>query len=143
MVMGGTGVAYYLAKSEPQVYSIADLEKDGKTVWDGVRNPQAVQAIRQMKAGDIVIIYHSGGESAVVGWAKVTLAGRPDPKDPKSAVMDLAFGGKLEPPTSLKEIKAEPQFAGFALVRQSRLSTMACPAEFITWLKKRYPKAGF
>ena len=136
-------MAYYLAKSEPQVYSIADLERDGKTVWDGVRNPQAVQAIRAMAAGDIVFVYHSGGESAVVGWARVSGAGRPDPKDPKSAVMDLEFGGRLEPATPLKEIKAEAQFASFALVRQSRLSTMACPDAFVGWMRKRYPRAKF
>lgn len=136
-------MAYYLAKSEPQVYSIGDLKRDGATLWDGVRNPQAVKAILAMVPGDVVFIYHSGGESAVVGWARVTEAGRPDAKDAKSAVMNLAFGGQLDPPTSLKEIKAEEQFASFALVRQSRLSTMACPEGFVKWLRRRYPKAGF
>lgn len=136
-------MAYYLAKSEPSTYSISDLQRDGKTVWDGVRNPQAVKTILGMQPGDIVLIYHSGGESAIVGWARVTAAGRPDPKDPKSGVMDLEFGGLLDPPTTLKEIKAESQFADFALVRQGRLSTMACPAGFITWLRRRYPKSSF
>ena len=66
---------YYLAKSEPSVYSIDDLERDRKTVWDGVTNPQAVKAIRAMKPGDRVFLYHSGGVSAVVGLANVLVGG--------------------------------------------------------------------
>ena len=66
---------YYLAKSEPSVYSIDDLEREGKTVWDGVTNPQAVKAIRAMKPGDRVFVYHSGGVSAVVGIANVLVGG--------------------------------------------------------------------
>ena len=62
---------YFLAKSEPGVYSIDDLKRDHKTTWDGVTNPQAVRAIREMKPGDRVFIYHSGGISAIVGLATV------------------------------------------------------------------------
>ena len=72
---------YYLAKSEPSVYSIDNLERDQKTVWDGVTNPQAVKAIRAMKPGDRVFIYHSGGVSAVVGIANVLSEGRDDAEE--------------------------------------------------------------
>jgi predicted RNA-binding protein with PUA-like domain len=132
---------YYLAKSEPSVYSIDHLERDRKTVWDGVTNPQAVKAIRAMKPGDRVFFYHSGGVSAVVGIADVLSEGRDDPKNPKSAVVDLAFGGRLDPPTSLADIKQSGQFDDWALVRQSRLSTMEAPTEFVEWMRARYPKA--
>jgi predicted RNA-binding protein with PUA-like domain len=81
---------YFLAKSEPGVYSIDDLESDGHTSWDGVTNSQAVRAIRAMRTGDrvFIYIYHSGGVSAVVGLAKVISEPRDDPKNPKSAVVD-------------------------------------------------------
>lgn len=131
---------YFLAKSEPAVYSIDQLEKDGKTVWDGVTNPQAVRAILSMKKGDRVFVYHSGGESAIVGLAKIVEDGRPDPKNPKSAVADLEFLTKLDSPTGLKEIKESKLFDDWALVRQSRLSTMAAPESFVEWMRKRYPK---
>ena len=130
---------YFLAKTEPKVYSIEDLERDRKTTWDGVTNPQALQAIRQMSAGDKVLIYHSGGVTAIVGVARVASEARPDPKNAKSAVVDLEFVSKLDPPTTLTEVKASAKFADFALVRQSRLSTMAVPQAFVEWLKKKYP----
>lgn len=135
-------MSWFLAKSEPLVYSIDQLQKDGKTLWDGVVNPQAVKAIKSMKPGDRVFIYHSGGESEIVGIAEVLTAGRPDPKNEKSAVADLGFVSKLEKPTTLKEIKESHLFDDFALVRQSRLSTMEVPEKFVAWMKKRYPKAG-
>ena len=132
---------YFLAKSEPETYSIDDLRRDKKTVWDGVKNPQAVRAIREMRPGDRVFIYHSGGVSAVVGWASVSSEPRDDPKNPKSAVVELAFGGGLDPPATLADIKQSKEFEDWALVRQSRLSTMAVPEKFVKWMKVRYPKA--
>jgi predicted RNA-binding protein with PUA-like domain len=133
---------YYLAKSEPSTYSIDDLERDQHTVWDGVTNAQAVRAILQMQPGDKVFIYHSGGVSSIVGLAVVRGAGKPDPKNPKSAVAEFAFAAKLDPPTTLAEIKGSKLFDDWALVRQSRLSTMAVPDSFVAWMKKRYPKSG-
>jgi predicted RNA-binding protein with PUA-like domain len=130
---------YFLAKSDPDEYSLADLERDGQTVWDGVTNAQAVKAIRAMKPGDRVLIYHSGGESAIVGLADVLTTARPDPNEPKSAVVDLQFVARLTPATTLAEIKQAGLFAEFALVKQGRLSTMSVPPEFIEWLKPRYP----
>jgi predicted RNA-binding protein with PUA-like domain len=132
-------MTYFVAKSEPGVYSIDDLERDGKTLWDGVTNAQAVQAIRAMRTGDRVLFYHSGGVSAIVGLAEVLSAGRDDPKNPKSAITDLAFCAKLEPATTLADVKQSGKFDDFALVRQSRLSTMEAPAKFVKWMRARYP----
>ena len=132
---------YFLAKTEPGTYSIHQLEKDQRTIWDGVTNAQAVAAIRSMCAGDRVFIYHSGGVSSVVGLARITSAGRPDPNNPKSAVAEFEFLCHLEPPTTLTEIKQSGKFTEWALVRQSRLSTMAAPELFVDWMRGRYPKA--
>lgn len=134
-------MSYFLAKTDPETYSIDDLEREKKTVWDGVTNPQAVRAIKEMQPGDRVFLYHSMGQSGVVGLAVVRGAGRPDPKNPKSAVADFEFIGRLDPPTTLAEIKASKKFEDWALVRQSRLSTMAAPEKFVEWMRKRYPKA--
>lgn len=131
---------YFLAKTDPETYSIDQLEKEKRTTWDGVNNPQAVRAIREMKTGDKVFIYHSGGNSSVVGLAKVVGEGRDDPKNPKSAVADFEYVGRIEPPVTLGEIKQSGLFDSWALVRQGRLSTMAAPENFVEWMRKRYPK---
>jgi predicted RNA-binding protein with PUA-like domain len=133
---------YFLAKTEPSVYSIEDLKRDGKTVWDGVKNPQAVNAIKEMQPGDRVFIYHSGGVSAIVGIAEVLSPGRPDPKIPKSAVVDLQFHSQLDSPVTLAEVKQAKTFDDWALVRQGRLSTMLVPDKFVDWMREKYPKAG-
>lgn len=137
-------MTYFLAKTDPDTYSIDDLERDKHTVWDGVTNPQAVRAIRAMQLGDRVFIYHSGsnsgeGVTGIVGLASVRSAGRADPKNPKSAVADLAFLSRLDPPTSLAEVKQSGRFEDWALVRQGRLSTMAAPEKFVEWMRARYP----
>jgi predicted RNA-binding protein with PUA-like domain len=133
---------YYLAKTEPSVYSIDRLRQDKKTVWDGIKNPQALRAVRMMRPGDRIFIYHSGGQSAVVGLAEVTSESRPDPKDDKSAVVDIRYLAHLEPPTTLAAIKGTHEFDDWALVRQGRLSTMPVPQKFVQWMRKRYPNAG-
>jgi predicted RNA-binding protein with PUA-like domain len=133
---------YYLAKTDPETYSIEDFESERQTVWDGVRNPQALQAIRTIKKGDRVFIYHSMGNAAIVGMAKAIAAAREDPKNPKAAVVDLEFAGRLEPPTTLREIKDSHLFDDWNLIRNSRLSTMAAPTAFVEWMRKRYPKKG-
>lgn len=134
-------MTYFLAKTDPETYSVEQLEKEKETVWDGVRNPQAVRAIRDMKSGDRVFLYHSMGDSAIVGVADITSSGRDDPKNPKLAVADFRFRGRIEPPVSLKEIKDSGLFEDWALVRQSRLSTMHAPADFVAWIKSKRPKA--
>ena len=136
-------MSFFLAKSEPEVYSIDQLEQDEKTVWDGVVNPQAVKAIMAMATGDLVFFYHSGATAAIVGIAKVVKGGRPDSKNPKSALADFAFVTKLDPPTTLADIKASGKFEHFALVKQGRLSTMAVPEEFVKWMQSRYPDTKF
>ena len=133
---------YFLAKTDPETYSLQNLEKDGKTVWDGVRNPQALRAIRDMRAGDTVFVYHSQGEAAVVGLARVASDPRPDPKDPKLTVVDFEFVASLPEPVTLREIKASALFDDWSLVRQSRLSTMHAPPAFAEWMRKKFPKAG-
>jgi len=137
----GSFMNYFLAKTDPETYSIEDLERDGKTVWDGVRNPQALRAIREMRPGDRVFIYHSMSEAAILGLAEVASEPRPDPKDPKLTVVDFQFLSRLKPPTTLREIKDSHLFDDWSLVRQSRLSTMMAPKAFVAWMKKRYPKA--
>jgi predicted RNA-binding protein with PUA-like domain len=132
---------YFLAKTDPDTYTIDDLEREKRTAWDGVTNAQAVRVIRDMRPGDRVFIYHSGGLSSVVGMAVVRSQPRDDPKNPKSAVVDVEFAGRLDPPVTLAEIKQSKQFDDWALVRQGRLSTMAAPEKFVTWVRERYPKA--
>jgi predicted RNA-binding protein with PUA-like domain len=130
---------YFLAKTDPETYSIDDLEREKKTSWDGVTNPQAVRAIKEMRPGDRVFIYHSGGVSGVVGLAVVRSEPRPDPKNAKSAVVDLEFAGRIDPPVTLKEIKESKKFDDWALVRQGRLSTMHAPEKFVAWMRARVP----
>ena len=134
-------MAYFLAKTEPGTYSIDDLERDGETVWDGVKNAAALLAIRAMRPGDIALIYHSGGEAAIVGTAEVISEPRPDTNEPKSWVVDVRYRGRVAPPATLRQVKESGKFADFALVRQGRLSTMAVPEAFIDWLRAEHGAA--
>src|SRR5687767_2025652 len=133
---------YFLAKTDPETYSIDDLAREKKTTWDGVKNPQALRAIGEMRPGDRVFVYHSMGQSGIVGLAAVISEPRPDPKHAKLTVVDLEFLSRLEPPTSLREIKESGLFEDWSLVRQSRLSTMAAPDRFVAWMRKRYPESA-
>lgn len=130
-------MTYFLAKTDPQHYSIDTLEQEKTTVWDGVRNAAALLAIRAMRPDDDVLIYHSQGEAAIVGLARVQSEPRPDPNDPKSWVVDLAFVRRLTRPVTLREIKESHLFDDWALVRQSRLSTMSIPENVVQWLKEK------
>ena len=132
---------YFLAKTDPETYSIENLEKDRKTTWDGVRNPQALRAIREMRPGDKVFVYHSMGEAAIMGLAAVASEPRLDPKDAKLTVVDFEFLTRLDPPTTLREIKESHLFDDWSLVRQSRLSTMGAPKAFVEWMRKKHPKS--
>ena len=134
---------YFLAKTDPETYSVEQLERDGQTMWDGVRNPQALRAIRDMKAGDRVFIYHSQGAAAVVGFADISGDGRPDPNNPKLAVADFRFRCLIDPPVTLHEIKESGLFDDWSLVRQSRLSTMAAPEKFVRWMRAKRPGCKF
>jgi predicted RNA-binding protein with PUA-like domain len=116
----------WLVKSEPSAYAWAQLVKDRRTVWDGVRNPLARQHLAAMRQGDLVLYYHSNVGKEVVGIARVVRAAYPDPKDPsgKWLVVDLEPVQALAEPVSLAAIKADAKLAGLALIRQSRLSVM-------------------
>jgi predicted RNA-binding protein with PUA-like domain len=131
-------MTYFLAKTDPEHYSIDNLEQDKTTVWDGVRNAAALQAIRAMRPDDEVLIYHSQGEAAIVGLARVQSEPRPDPNDAKSWVVDMAFVRRLAQPITLREIKESHLFDDWALVRQSRLSTMSVPEKVVAWLQEKH-----
>ena len=130
-------MAYFLAKTDPKTYSIENLEQDRKTVWDGVRNAAALIAIRAMHSNDSVLIYHSQGEAAIVGLARVISEPRPDPNDAKSWVVDIEFIRRFTQPITLHEIKESHMFDDWALVRQGRLSTMSVPENVIIWLQSK------
>jgi len=130
-------MAYFLAKTDPDTYSIDDLKREGKTTWDGVRNPTAVNFIKTMKPGDTIIVYHTGDEKAIVGLAKVVSSARPDPKDDRSWVADFEYVKHAKKQVTLKDIKESHEFDDWALVRVGRLSTMSAPPEFWRWLQKQ------
>src|SRR5262249_37412400 len=116
----------WLFKEEPTHYSYDAFAKDGKTVWSGVKNPVAQRHLHAVRKGDRIFYYHTGDEKAVVGIAKALGDAYTDPHDAtgKFAVVDVAPVKKLKRPVTLKEIKAEPAFRDFPLVRISRLSVM-------------------
>jgi predicted RNA-binding protein with PUA-like domain len=116
----------FLFKEEPSHYSFDDLARDGKTSWTGVKNPLAQKHLRSVKKGDRIFYYHTGSEKAVVAIAKAAGDAYPDPKDKagKLVAVDVVPVKKLARPVTLAEIKARPEFAGFPLVRISRLSVM-------------------
>ena len=130
-------MAYFLAKTDPKTYSIDDLERVRTTVWDGVRSAAALLAIRAMHPGDEVLIYHSQGEAAIVGLARIASEPRPDPNDSKSWVVDIEFVRRFTQPITLHEIKESHLFDDWALVRQGRLSTMSVPDNVVMWLKEK------
>jgi predicted RNA-binding protein with PUA-like domain len=115
-----------LFKEEPTHYSYDAFAKDKGTVWSGVKNPVAQKHLHAVTRGDRIFYYHTGDEKAIVGIAKATGDAYPDPHDPsgKLAVVDIAPVRKLKRPVTLKEVKAEPAFKDFPLVRISRLSVM-------------------
>lgn len=118
---------HWLLKTEPSTYSWDDLEREKTAVWDGVSNPVALKNLAAMKPGDDALIYHTGGEKAVVGLARVTKAAYPDPKgkDPKLLVIEIAPVRKLARQVALADIKADALFKESPLVRQGRLSVVS------------------
>ena len=124
-------MARWLAKTEPSDYAYDDLEQDGTTCWDGIKNATALIHLRKVKAGDEVLVYHTGKERRVVGVARATSAAYPDPKldDERWAVFDLEPVERLAQPVALAAIKADDAFADFDLLRIARLSFMPVPAK--------------
>jgi predicted RNA-binding protein with PUA-like domain len=122
-------MAKWLLKTEPTAYSWADLQRDKTTTWDGITNALALKNLRTMKKRDEAIIYHTGGERAAVGIARITSNPYADPKagDERMAVVDLKAGQPLPRPVTLDEMKADPAFTGWDLLRLSRLSVVPVP----------------
>src|SRR6266436_2910125 len=114
----------YLLKTEPSVYSFADLQREKNTVWDGVTNPVAVKHLREMKPGDRLLIYHTGDDKSAVGTATVTSIDASDPKNPQ---VKIKVGSAVKPVT-LAQVKADRLFAESPLVRQGRLSVVPLTA---------------
>ena len=118
---------YWILKSDAASYGFDQLRQDGRTTWDGVSNPVALQHIRSMAPGDPVLIYHSGEGKELVGLARVASAPYQDPKDPKLTVVDIEADRPLPRRVTLATIKADPAFAALPLVRQPRLSVIPVP----------------
>ena len=116
----------YLLKTEPSVYSFADLQREKTTIWDGVTNPVAVKHLREMKPGDGLVIYHTGDEKRAVGTASVVSV---EVKDPKVPSVKIKEGKAIESPKTLAEVKASKVFADSPLVRQGRLSVVPLSKE--------------
>lgn len=129
----------WLLKTEPSQYGYADLERDGQATWDGVTNPVALKNLKAMKAGERAFIYHTGGEKAAVGRAKIVRAAYPDPqsRNPRLVVVDLEPAGRLARPVTLAELKALDAFQTSPLVRQGRLSVVPLTAAQWEIIEKR------
>ncbi|HYU47843.1 MAG TPA: EVE domain-containing protein [Terriglobales bacterium] len=121
----------YLLKTEPTVYSFANLEREKSTVWDGVTNPVAVKHLREMKAGERLVIYHTGDEKSAVGTASVVSVDASDARNPQ---VKIKVGKEIVAPKTLAEIKAHKLFADSPLVRQGRLSVVPLSEAQYLWL---------
>ena len=119
----------WLLKTEPTVYGWDDLVREKRTVWDGIKNALALIHLRAAAAGDEALIYHTGKERRVVGIARIAKPPYPDPKrdDPKLVVVDIVPVRALTTPVTLAQIKSDPFFEGWDLLRMSRLSFMPVP----------------
>jgi predicted RNA-binding protein with PUA-like domain len=134
----------WLFKEEPNHYSYSDLERDGLTLWSGVTNSLARKNLRNVKPGDRVLYYHTGEERAIVGEMRVIDGPMPDPAgdDPKSVVVKVEAVRRWPKPVTLQEIKDDPAFAGWDLLRISRLSVLAVSAEQWKRLEKMSAARG-
>jgi len=145
---------YWLMKSEPEVYSIDDLKRDGSTAWNGVRNFKARNNMRAMAVGDEVLFYHSNADpSCIAGIARVSRTAYPDPtqfdkksdyfdrksdpEDPTWDLVDVAFVAKARTPVSLADVKADPELAEMELIRYGRLSVQSVTKEEFDRVKKK------
>ncbi len=126
---------YFLLKTDPDCYSIDDLARDLKTVWDGVHNFQAINFIKSMKIGDKVLIYHSQKDKAIVGMGSVCSEPFENINDPRpSWAVEICFDRKFQKPITLQEIKSNVIFKDFLLVRNPRLSVMEIPKNLVHFL---------
>jgi predicted RNA-binding protein with PUA-like domain len=111
----------YLLKTEPSVYSFADLQREKTTVWDGVSNPVALKHLRAMKPGEQLVIYHTGDEKSAVGTATVVSVDTSDARNPR---VTIKVGKAVAKPVTLAQVKSNKLFADSPLVRQGRLSVV-------------------
>jgi len=116
---------HYLLKTEPSVYSFADLQKEGTTIWDGVTNPAAVKNLREMAKGAKLVIYHTGAEKQAVGLATALSIAAEDPRNPR---VEIKAGRALPQPVTLAQLKGNHIFKDSPLVRQGRLSVVPLTA---------------
>lgn len=116
---------HWLLKSEPDCYAWSEMERDGKTFWDGVHNYQARNNLRSMRKGDLAFFYHSGDERQIMGIVEIVKEAYPDATDPVWTWVDVKMVRGLKRPVTLKEMKAHPALAGMNLFRQGRLSVVA------------------
>jgi len=132
-------VQRWLLKTEPTAYSFAQLQKDRRAVWDGVKNPQALKNLSRVRTGDQLFVYHTGDEKAVVGVARALTDAYADPKrnDPRLLVIDIAPVAALAHPVTLAEVKADSKFSGWDLIRLPRLSVMPVSAEHWKEIERR------
>ncbi|HEY3989960.1 MAG TPA: EVE domain-containing protein [Acidobacteriaceae bacterium] len=121
----------YLLKSEPESYSYSDLERDGETTWDGVKNPQALMNLAGMKQGEKLVIYHTVTDKAAVGTALVVSV---DASNPKNPIVRIAPDKRLKQPKTLAEMREAPVFRGSLLFRQFRLSVVPLTDAQYEWL---------
>jgi predicted RNA-binding protein with PUA-like domain len=127
---------YWLVKSEPSTYSWDDLQKDKKTTWDGVRNYQARNNLKEMKKGDLLLFYHSNEGKAIVGIAKVAREQFPDPKDKDWIAVEISPERKLKTPVTLEKAKLDKNLSSMVLVKSSRLSVQPVKREEFDWIIK-------
>ena len=123
----------YLLKTEPSEYSFADLEREGTTIWDGVRNPVALRHLREMKPGDHLVIYETGERKSAVGTATVVSVEASDPKNPR---VRIKAGAPLPESVPLADIKSHKLFGDSPLVRQGRLSVVPLNQQQYRYLVK-------
>jgi len=123
----------YLLKSEPDKYSYDDLLHDGETTWDGIKNPQALITLRNMKKGEVCVIYHSNVGKAAIGTAKVVSVTY-SPDDPKTPLVRLKAGKRLKREKTLAEMREAAVFKGSLLFRQFRLSVVPLTDDQYDWL---------
>jgi predicted RNA-binding protein with PUA-like domain len=126
-------MAFWLIKTEPEVWSWKDQVKNGVTFWDGVRNYQARNNLKAMKGGDLAFFYHTSDERQIMGVVEIVKPYYPDPSDPKGSfgMVDVKTVKPFSRPVTLKEIKEDPRLQHLGLVRQSRLSVV--PIDEKSW----------
>ena len=122
---------HWLLKTEPECYSWSDMERDGKTFWDGIHNFQARNNLRAMKEGDLALFYHTGGEREIVGMVRIVKEAYPDGSDPQWSWVDVEKVKAAKRVVGLDDLKTYPQLKEMKLFKQGRLSVV--PLTDLEW----------